>query len=103
MLVRTVYPEVTMAEILMFHGRECPHCRVMMPLVDRLEAETGLTFERLEIWHNEKNAELMRSYRDILAPKCGGQLRTPTFLKLKTSAVLCGEASYEALKAWALE
>jgi thiol-disulfide isomerase/thioredoxin len=91
-----------MAEILMFHGRECPHCRVMMPLVDRLEAETGLTVEKLEIWHNEKNADLMRSHRDVLVPKCGGQLRTPTFFKPKANDVLCGEVTYEALKDWAL-
>ena len=90
-----------MNEILMFHGRECPHCKAMMPLVDKLEAETGLKVERLEIWHNEQNADRMRSYRDILAPKCGGQLRTPTFFKPATNAVLCGEASYETLKSWA--
>jgi thiol-disulfide isomerase/thioredoxin len=91
-----------MAGILMFHGRECPHCKAMMPLVDKLEAETGLTVERLEIWHNEKNADRMRSHRDVLAPKCGGQLRTPTFFKPASNDVLCGEVAYESLKTWAL-
>lgn len=25
-----------MAKLIMFHGRECPHCKNMMPLVDKL-------------------------------------------------------------------
>jgi hypothetical protein len=44
----------------------------------------------------------MRSYRPILAPKCGGQLRTPTFFCPETSDVICGEVSYDKLKDWAL-
>jgi len=66
---------------IMFWARECPHCKAMMPYVDKLEKETGIKLEKLEIWHNEKNADLMRSYRPIIAPKCGGQLRTPTFFR----------------------
>jgi thiol-disulfide isomerase/thioredoxin len=85
----------------MFYARECPHCKNMMPIVDRLEKETGIKFEKLEIWHDEKNADLMRSYRPLIAPKCGGQLRTPTFLNPETEDVLCGEVEYEKLKKWA--
>ena len=90
-----------MAKLIMFHGRECPHCRRMMPLVDKLEKEEGIAFERLEVWHEERNADLMRSYKDVLAPKCGGQLVTPTFFNTKTQAVMCGEVLYETLKDWA--
>jgi thiol-disulfide isomerase/thioredoxin len=90
-----------MKKLIMFHGRECPHCKNMMPLVDRLEKEAGLEIERLEIWHDEKNADLMRSYRSILAPHCGGQLRTPTFFNTETQSVLCGEVGYERLRDWA--
>ncbi len=86
---------------LMFHGRECPHCIAMMPYVDRLEKEIGVEIERLEVWHNEKNADLMRSYRHIIAPKCGGQLRTPTFMNTETNDIICGEVNYEKLKDWA--
>lgn len=92
-----------MLKLVMFHGRECPHCRVMMPLVERLEKETGIKIEQLEVWHNEKNADLMRSYRDIIAPKCGGQLRTPTFMNTETNDIMCGEVEYEKLKEWALK
>jgi thiol-disulfide isomerase/thioredoxin len=92
-----------MNEQIMFWARECPHCQKMMPLVDKLEKETGIKLEKLEIWHNEKNADLMRSYRSIIAPKCGGQLRTPTFMNTETNDIICGEVEYEKLKEWALK
>jgi hypothetical protein len=57
--------------------------------------------EKLEVWHDEKNADLMRSYRQVLAPKCGGQLRVPTFMNPETSDVICGEVEFEELKEWA--
>ncbi len=87
----------------MFWARECPHCRNMMPLVDRLIEKEGVELEKLEIWHNEENADLMRSFKDVIAPKCGGQLRTPTFFDTETNDVICGEVEYEALKDWALK
>jgi thiol-disulfide isomerase/thioredoxin len=90
-----------MAKLLMFHGRECPHCKKMMPVVDKLEQETDIRFERHEVWHDEKSADLMRSYRAVIAAKCGGQLKVPTFLNAETSDVICGEVEYDKLKAWA--
>ena len=86
----------------MFHGRECPHCQVMMPLVDRLKNEEGIEIDRKEVWHNDKNADLMRSYKKIIEPKCGGQLRTPTFMNTETNDILCGELEYDKLKEWAI-
>lgn len=90
-----------MAKLIMFHGRECPHCRAMHPVVDKLERESGIMFERLEVWHDEKNAELMRSYRPVIAAKCGGQLRVPTFYNTETNDAVCGELPYEKLREWA--
>jgi len=87
----------------MFYGKECPHCKKMMPLVDKLENETNVAIERLEIWHNEKNADLMRSYGDVIKAKCGGQLRVPTFLDIETKDVFCGEVKYKTLKSWAIK
>jgi len=92
-----------MANLLMFHGRECPHCKKMMPLVEKLEQETGIRFDKREIWHDEKNADLMRSYREAIAPKCGSQLRVPTFFNPGTKDAVCGEFDYEKLKDWALK
>lgn len=101
MLVRVVRKEKKMKKLIMFHGQECPHCQKMHPLVDKLEKETGLSVERLEIWHNDKNADLMRSKRDIISRSCGGQLRVPAFLNLETDNIMCGEVEYNQLKSWA--
>ena len=90
-----------MSRKIMFHGRECLHCKAMIPLVEKIAQETGVVVERLEVWHDEKNADLMRSFRPLISAKCGGQLRVPTFLDPGSSDVLCGEVPYEALKAWA--
>jgi hypothetical protein len=68
--------------------------------VDRLIQE-GFAIEKLEVWHDEKNADLMRSYRPIIAEKCGGQLRVPTFINTATNSVICGEVPYDKLKEWA--
>jgi len=92
-----------MNKLVMFYARECPHCNNMLPLVDKLEKEEGINFERLEVWHDEKNADLMRSYRPVIAPKCGGQLKTPTFFNTETNDVLCGEVEYKKLKKWAMK
>jgi len=43
----------------------------------------------------------MRSHRDIIEPKCGGQLRTPTFMNTETNDIVCGEVEYKKLKEWA--
>jgi hypothetical protein len=45
----------------------------------------------------------MRSYRPIIAAKCGGQLKVPTFLNPDTSDAVCGEMDYEKLKDWTLK
>jgi len=92
-----------MPDLIMFHGRECPHCKKMMPLVERLERETPVRFDRREVWHDEGNADLMRSYLEIIAPKCGGQLKVPTFMNPGARDAVCGEMPYEALKDWALK
>ena len=62
-----------MKKIIMFHGRECPHCRVMHPIVDRLIAE-GCRIEKLEVWHDENNAKKMRDFSDIIRAASGGDL-----------------------------
>lgn len=78
-----------------FYGKECPHCLKMMALVDRLEKESGLKVEKLEVWHNEENARRMEKYDK---GQCGG---VPFFVNTDTGATICGEAPYEKLKNWA--
>jgi thiol-disulfide isomerase/thioredoxin len=88
--------------LIMFWGRECPHCHVMMKSVERLEKEENVRFERLEVWHNEENAKKMRSLAKIIRPACGGELGTPIFYDPSGGTALCGEKPYEELKEWAL-
>ena len=60
-----------------------------------LRTQAGVRVERLEVWHNEENARLMRS-RDR---HCGG---VPFFYNDETRETLCGEVPYSELKKWAL-
>jgi thiol-disulfide isomerase/thioredoxin len=84
------------SNLLEFYGTECVHCRFMNPLIERLEAETGLKIKKMEVWHNERNAQLLQQIdRDF----CGG---VPFFFNVKTGKWICGSASYEKLKEWAL-
>jgi thiol-disulfide isomerase/thioredoxin len=84
------------SELIEFYGIECVHCREMEPMIERLEIETKLKIRRLEIWHNEANASLMREYD---RGYCGG---VPFFFNKKTGQWLCGAQNYETLKKWAL-
>lgn len=88
-----------MSKIIMYRGEECPHCHVMMPIVDRLIKE-GFDIEKKEVWHNEKNADDMRSNSGIILRDCGGSLGVPCFLSKKTNRAMCGETTYENLKKW---
>ncbi len=87
-----------MSHLLNFFGLECPHCERMMDLVTKLETEEQVSVERLEVWHNDDNYKKLQE----LDPKdeCGG---VPYFVNTKSGKTICGEATYEELKAWALE
>jgi hypothetical protein len=69
----------------------------MEPLVERLEQEEKVNVARLEVWHNEANAKLMREYDKGF---CGG---VPFYFNKKTGKWICGGADYERLKKWALQ
>jgi hypothetical protein len=68
----------------------------MHELVVRLEKEEGIKVESLEVWHNKENEKrLLELDKDF----CGG---VPFFYNLKSNKWICGEASYEELKDWAV-
>lgn len=69
----------------------------MAPLVERLEGEERVNIGKLEVWHHEANAKIMREYDKGY---CGG---VPFFFNKKTGKWICGETDYERLKQWALE
>ncbi len=80
--------------LLEFYGRECPHCQIMEPLIEKLEKELKVEVKKYETWHDEKNAELMKNYDKGF---CGG---VPFFFNEESGKWLCGETSYEELKSW---
>ena len=87
---------MTDEHLLDFYGTECPHCIEMDPLVERLEKEEKVKVKKIEVWHNDKNAQMWKKLDD---GKCGG---VPFFFNTKTKKFLCGSVSYEDLKKWAL-
>jgi hypothetical protein len=62
-----------------------------------------MTLARLEVWHDEGNAKLMRSMEAAIAPACGGDLGVPAFYNEKTGKAICGRIDLEKLMAWAKE
>ena len=89
-----------MEKILLFYGRECPHCKVMLPLASKLAKDEKIKFEKMEVWHNEKNAKKMREYKDIIIPKCEGTLCVPAFISEDLKKAICGEDTYDRLRKW---
>ena len=81
--------------LLEFYVEECSHCHAMASLVERLNEEEKLAVEKYEVWHNKENAEKAAEYDKGL---CGG---VPFFYNTESKGFICGEASYNDLKAWA--
>jgi thiol-disulfide isomerase/thioredoxin len=84
------------SKLMEFYGTECSHCRSMEPLIEILRDKEGVEILRLEVWHNQENANLLRQYDQ---GRCGG---VPFFYNTKTEKWLCGSVNYEKLREWAL-
>jgi thiol-disulfide isomerase/thioredoxin len=94
------------ADFVEFYGRECPHCRAMEPVVAQVERETGIVFQKLEVWDDKQNYDTMMMHsQDILrdCPYPNGELSVPTFYNKKNGKAACGEMSLELLKQFVLE
>jgi thiol-disulfide isomerase/thioredoxin len=90
--------------LIWFFGRECPHCKQLHPVVDKFIEDSGIKIEKLEVWHDDKNAQLMRSHGDVIAEACGGSLGVPSFYNEKTGKALCGmRVDAAKLQKWATE
>lgn len=84
------------SHLVEFYGTECHFCKKMEPLVERLEEEEDVNVQRLEVWHDSDNAEILKEVDD---GRCGG---VPFFINSETGEWICGATEYEDLKAWAL-
>ena len=82
--------------LLEFDGEECPHCIKMKPSIEQLEQELGVEVQKFETWHNPENEEKRKKFD--ADGDCGG---VPYFVNEESGKNICGEASYEELKAWA--
>ena len=69
----------------------------MEPFLERLKKEEKVKIEKLEVWHNTKNAELLRQYDK---GHCGG---VPFYYNTGTGKWICGAATYTQFKKWALD
>ncbi len=95
--------ENTIPRLLVFMGRECAHCLTMESVLDAVEEETGHHIDRIEVWHNTENSQLLEEvYADTLRPACGGLLGVPAFYNEGTGEALCGEQEKDVLIRWAL-
>jgi len=82
--------------LLEFYGKECGHCKKMEPIIEKLENELEVKVQRMEVWHDEANE---KKWADESRGICMG---VPFFVNTETQKTICGEASYEELKTWAI-
>ena len=82
-------------DLIYFTGTECSHCKSMEPVINQVEKDLKISFNRKEVWHNMANQD---EFRKLAAGKCDG---IPFFYNKKTEKSICGRASFESLKAWA--
>jgi hypothetical protein len=78
--------------LIFFYGDGCSHCEAMESVCVKLESDTGVSFERVEVYNNPENEEKLKSLDD---GSCGG---VPFFANTNTGKNLCGEVTYEELK-----
>lgn len=83
--------------LLFFYGTECTHCHDMDPLNKKLEKELKIKLTKLEVWHNSKNAALLKQFDK---GHCGG---VPFYFNENTDKWICGAVPYAELKKWAKE
>lgn len=83
------------SDLIEFYGTECAPCKKIAELVERLQAEEGIVVERLEVWHNAKNQEIMMQFAK------GRCMSVPFLYNKKTGEFICGDTDYERLKKWA--
>lgn len=87
-------------KLIDFFGQECPHCKRMMPQIDRLSEEKDIEIEKIEVWHDDENAKKMAEYRSEILEACGGAYGVPALVEPSSREVLCGEADYHRLHEW---
>ena len=94
------------AKFVEFYGTECPHCKNMVPIVEQVEKETGVYFEKLEVWHNDTNRVEYLKHMDSVMRDCNLKhegIVVPTFMSMKNNKSICGEQTVEKLKQFIID
>ena len=61
--------ESQLGDIVLFYGRECPHCQALeKSLADEKIAEK-IKFDQVEVYHSQKNAGIMKKKADACGIK----------------------------------
>ena len=64
--------------IVLFYGKECPHCIKVEDYVTQNKVEDKVKFSRLEVWHDAKNAALLGNVaKDICKLNVGDGVAVP--------------------------
>ncbi len=60
--------------INLFYGKECPHCEAEQQFLKTLEKQYGenIKIKKYEVWHNEKNDQLLKKVRKALGDNNNG-------------------------------
>ena len=45
--------------MIFFYGSDCPHCKNVEEYLDGSDVRTKLSFQELEVYNNQKNAQLL--------------------------------------------
>jgi len=91
------------ADFAEFYGQDCPYCKQMEPVIAQVEQETGIKFEKIEIWHNQTNAKTFELHATEIKRDCMGALGVPAFYSVKNKKAVCGLQTKEELKKFILE
>lgn len=76
-----------------FYGTECPHCHVMLPIIEKLIKE-GQEIQILETWHNKENARKLETFDSGL---CGG---VPFMYDTEKKTSICGAVTEKEVRDW---
>lgn len=83
------------SHLLDFYGAECPPCKQLEMMINRLKEDEGISITRYEVWHNSANQNLMMKYSK---GRCNG---VPFLYNKRNDQFLCGAVTYEQLRDWA--
>lgn len=90
-------PDEGAVELVVFHGEGCPHCARELAFLDGLQERwPDLHIERYEVWHDEANQGLFRSYATAHGIDAGG---VPTTFLAGRTWVGFSEATGDTIEA----